>query len=410
MKILYVIHEFFPQHYTGTARFGFNLAKQMQKMGNTIKILTYGETENDMAPSGKIATKKYFFDGLEIWSFKHINIVSSVNVNIFDQTIERDIYRFIEQEKLDDIDLVHIIHPLRTGVIAQYFHNKKTPIIMTLTDYWIICPRVQLLKNDSSICNGPSITKCVNECGYLPQMITERMKSSNLLLSYAKVVTVPSSLVKQIFAMNSYPSERFRIINHGLDYHNFQSIPRKKYRKNDPVVFGYVGPIFIQKGIEFMIDAFMKVPDKKISLRIYGSGLNKPEYFMYLKKISEQDPRIKFMGEYQYEDLTTIFSGIDVEIFPSIWYETYCLALLEGLAHNVPIIASDTIGSALEFFHDKKTGILFKSRDREQLIHLIKQISEDPEKLNEIANQIIYPPRIEEEMIIYERLYRSILQ
>jgi glycosyltransferase involved in cell wall biosynthesis len=411
MKILYVVHEFFPQHYTGTARFGLNLATQMQKMGNTIKILTYGETETEnLTPFGKINYKKYLFNNLEIWSFRHVDIVPRVHFDIFDPEIQEDIYQLIEQEKLNDVDVVHIIHPLRTGIIAQYFYSKKIPLILTLTDYWTICPRVQLLKIDDSICNGPLVSKCANECEYPSDSIKERMKFSKILMNYAKMITVPSSMVKQIFTMNGSSMDKFYVINHGLNYQNFQIKPRKKLIKNDPIVFGYVGPILMPKGIELLINAFMKVPNKKLSLKIYGSCLNQNEYFMHLKKIAGLDPRIEFMGEYRYENLPEILSGIDVEIFSSIWYETYCLALLEGLAHNVPIIASDTIGSAVEFIDNNKSGLLFKSKDIEQLINLIKQISEDPQKLNEIAKQIIYPPRIEEEAITYEQLYRKAIR
>jgi glycosyltransferase involved in cell wall biosynthesis len=153
----------------------------------------------------------------------------------------------------------------------------------------------------------------------------------------------------------------------------------------------------------------MKVPDKNICLKIYGSHLNQNDYFSHLMNIAESDPRIQFMGEYQYEDLSKIFSGIDVEIFSSIWYETYCLALLEGLAHNMPIIASNTIGSALEFI-DNASGILFESCKTEQLVKCIEHICRNPRKLNTMKEKIQYPPRIDEEAIQYEKIYSDLIK
>jgi len=41
MNILYVLHQFFPMHYTGTERHTLDIAKQMQRMGHYVTVLTY---------------------------------------------------------------------------------------------------------------------------------------------------------------------------------------------------------------------------------------------------------------------------------------------------------------------------------------------------------------------------------
>ena len=41
MNILYILHQFFPMHYTGTERHTLDMAKQMQKMGHYVTVLTY---------------------------------------------------------------------------------------------------------------------------------------------------------------------------------------------------------------------------------------------------------------------------------------------------------------------------------------------------------------------------------
>ena len=47
MRILFVVHQFFPKHYTGTERLVLNLSKQMQRIGHYVKVLTYGITEDE---------------------------------------------------------------------------------------------------------------------------------------------------------------------------------------------------------------------------------------------------------------------------------------------------------------------------------------------------------------------------
>ena len=102
-------------------------------------------------------------------------------------------------------------------------------------------------------------------------------------------------------------------------------------------------------------------------------------------------------------------ADIDIEIFPSIWYETYCLALTESLVHNVPVIASNTIGSAMEFLKNG-SGILLDIGNVDDLSQIIEIIGKNPLVLNDLKNKIMYPPRIEEEALCYEEIYNKISQ
>ena len=40
MKISYVVHDFFPKFFGGTERYVLNIAKQMQRMGYNVKVVT----------------------------------------------------------------------------------------------------------------------------------------------------------------------------------------------------------------------------------------------------------------------------------------------------------------------------------------------------------------------------------
>jgi glycosyltransferase involved in cell wall biosynthesis len=406
VKILYVIHEFFPKHFTGTARVCLNLAKYMQKVGHKIKILTYGASENDGKILGNLFYKKYEYDSLEVISFRDINMGPEININIFNKNIENDIKQLIELENLDDVDVVHIIHPLRTGIIAKIIKEKNIPTIMTLTDYWTICPRVQLLKCNYSICNGPDPEKCFHECAYESSEIRDRLKDASYLFNMVDIVTVPSNIVKHIFNLNGFDHKKIQIVNHGLDYKYFSRINEKYYSKDDMVSFGYIGPVLKHKGVHVLINAFLRVKTSQIRLQIYGSYLHEKNYYNDLKKLANSDSRIIFMGEFDYNNLSNILTEMDIAIFPSIWYETYCLALVECLAHNVPVIASNTVGSAIGSLKNG-SGIIFNTGNVSQLSQIIEEIGKNPPLINNFKQNILYPSRIEEESLCYEEIYRN---
>ena len=411
MKILYIVHEFFPHNYTGTARVALNLAKQMQKMGHQVTILTYVSSEvDDLTALGGILYKKYEYDTLPVISFKMADVSPEINFNIFNKNSEKDINCIIESECLDDIDIAHVVHPLRTGIVAKILKEKNIPIVLTLTDYWTICPRVQLLKaNSNNICNGPDeCKKCLHDCAYGDQEIKNRLNDTSVLFNLVNVITVPSNLVKHIFSINGFNHKKIHVVNHGLDYKYFSSINTKLHSKNDAVSFGYVGPVLKHKGVHVLIESFLKVKLSQIELKIYGSHFHEKDYYNYLKRLAKDDSRINFMGEFDYDNLSNIFASIDVAIFPSIWYEAYCLALTESLAHNVPVIASNTVGSAIEFLKDG-AGIVFNIGDVNELAKIIENIGGNPLLINKLKNCLTYPPMIEEETLRYEKIYERLI-
>ena len=76
MKILYVLHQFFPHHYTGTERLTLQIAKQMQRMGNFVTVLTCepNEIENDGFKSldKYILKKEYQFESIPVIAFRDL--------------------------------------------------------------------------------------------------------------------------------------------------------------------------------------------------------------------------------------------------------------------------------------------------------------------------------------------------
>lgn len=409
MRILYAIHEFFPEFYTGTARVGLYLAKQMQKMGHQVKVLTYGLTETDgLIPIGDLCYKKYEYESIQVISLRHKNLYPQINFNIFCYDIEDEIRQLINVESLDDIDLVHIIHPLRMGIVAKIFNEKNIPIIMTLTDYWTVCPRVQLLKPDYSLCNGPDGGKmCSEMCGYSNQEMENRLRDTKSLFDLADIITVPTNLVKRIFDINGFNDEKIKVVNHGLSYEYFTSKNLKNPSDNDLVTFAFIGPILKHKGVHILIEAFRKISLSNIRLVIYGHYFHERSYFEYIQKISDTDNRIKIFGRFNYEDLSEIYSSVDVAVFPSVWYETYCIALSEATAHKVPVIAANTIGAALEHLKDGVNGFIFEMGNDEKLADVIELIGKDPTIISRLKENVSYPPRIEEEAFQYDLIYKE---
>jgi glycosyltransferase involved in cell wall biosynthesis len=53
---------------------------------------------------------------------------------------------------------------------------------------------------------------------------------------------------------------------------------------------------------------------------------------------------LKLNGPYDKEDLSSIFSQLDVVAMPSLWQEVYGFVAREALAYGLPIIITDDAG------------------------------------------------------------------
>ena len=405
MKILYVVHQFFPKHYTGTERFALNLSKQMQRMGHYAKILTYELADNDgfMREDG-FFLKEYSFQGLPVISMRHASLPDSTKKPIFDFTMEKLFYKFLSEE---DFDIIHICHPMHFGIINLIAHDLGIPIVSTLTDFWLMCPRVIAVTSKGELCNNPNEgKKCLRECLKPSQdaWIKQRFDDAREFLKNSSCIAAPTQFLADLF-INAF-GENINVVRHGIEYCDIK--PNEKMLNNrDTVVFGYIGTILPHKGIHIVIDAVKTLNTNNIKIKIYGNYFNERDYFNSLQRKAQDDPRITFLGEYKDEEIKNIMNDVDCILCPSVWWENSPLTVLTSLAYRVPVITID-VGGAAELVNNDVNGFNFEIGDPNSLAHILEKIAKNPGLLNNIKNNIIRPRRVEEEAFDYEKIYETI--
>ena len=97
-------------------------------------------------------------------------------------------------------------------------------------------------------------------------------------------------------------------------------------------------------------------------LTIVG-GTTKPDYLESLRaKVRDLglDQNVIFMGPVARHKLLEIFQEHNIQIFPSLWEEPLGLAMLEGMAMGLPIVATGTGGSGEALIHGESALIYQK--------------------------------------------------
>ena len=113
MKVLYVIHDFFPRFYGGAERYVLNLAHQMQRLGHQAAVLTYGLAEPEAHFTGRVGSllsRSYVYEGIKVISVRHSEPPTDIHFRIEDELLADATGIVMEAQ---GTEIVHIAHPMR---------------------------------------------------------------------------------------------------------------------------------------------------------------------------------------------------------------------------------------------------------------------------------------------------------
>lgn len=399
MKILYVLHQFFPLHHTGTERLTLQLAKQIQRLGNFVSVLTYEPNNQNIEGfvplDNDILKKEYHFESMPITTFKHVHPNLGIDY-VFDPLIERHLSSIIKQ-----FDLVHFTHIQRLGSVLKICKDLKIPTALTLTDNWLLCP-TGLLTTEHNLCDGPDEgKKCMNVCRYSEKFL-QRYQDARYFFDNVDRIFSGSEFVRSTFKENGW-NRKIELNTFSVDYSYVKPIGESK-----EIVFGFIGSLVWHKGLHVLIQALDQIKNPKIRLKVYGKGSEGDPYEAQVLELVKKDHRIEFCGTFEYKDLPKIMKDLSVVIIPSTYKEIYPLVMQLSLAYKKPVIASK-IGGMPEVIQDGVNGYLFEIGNVDQLADIISMISQNPDLITKIKDNIVSPPRIEEEAFVYENVYKKLV-
>lgn len=405
MKILYLVHQFFPKFSSGTERFVLNLASSVQRDGHSAQVITYDLFNPEPFHSrDQLSVRKYSYKNIPVVALRHRKMPIDVHTSCEDPEIYRFALKFLRENT--HYDVLHCAHPMRLTSFLRAAGQLNLPYVLTLTDFWLMCPKIFLQTSAGSLCTGPESGQvCGKLCPELDSMLVrDRLEHAKEILFAAQEIISPSRFLAALFR-KEFPELNVSVVPHGIDA-RFLKQNTRTYAKGDQVIFGYTGGFAPHKGVHLLVQAFRNMPARNIKLKLFGGYSHEIGYTQKLLEIAEGDNRIQFCGTYEPSALADVLRGLDVLVIPSVVYESYSLSLHEALASNTAVITSN-IGAAVEEITDLKNGFTFDAGDGVDLKRKMESIAEDPSILNEIKCNLRaqIPVLVEEEAFIYERIY-----
>jgi glycosyltransferase involved in cell wall biosynthesis/MoaA/NifB/PqqE/SkfB family radical SAM enzyme len=333
-----------------------------------------------------------------------------VRLHLVNQPHNRDRYRFEGvdarfAEVLDAFnpDIVHIGHlnHLSTSLVAEAA-RRSIPIVFTLHDFWLMCPRGQFMQIHPSeggdifpLCDGQEDRKCAVRCytrcfgggaehvetdiSYWTGWVRERMTHVRRMAEHVALFVAPSQYIFDRFRNEfGLPKDKLVHLDYGFD---IARLSGRRRVVEDGFTFGYIGTHRPAKGIHQLIDAFGCLRGNA-RLRIWGRPNG--EFTTSIRAHAAALPsttsaRIEWMQEFQNHGIVRdVFDHVDAIVVPSIWPENSPLVIHEALQARVPVVTAD-FGGMSERIHHEVNGLLFRHRDSRDLADQMQRLVDDPE-------------------------------
>ena len=178
----------------------------------------------------------------------------------------------------------------------------------------------------------------------------------------------------------------------GVDLKKFNIAYKEKYRiairsrLNIPLnafVFGFVGRITRDKGINELLEAFRRISSRNcyIYLLMVGPNETGENVNSELYQWSKNSSQIRYIG---YTSVVEQYlAAMDTYILPS-YREGFGMSVIEAEAMGVPVIVTDIPGP-IDAMKDQKTGIIVKKADIDSLENAMDVLYVNSEKAKKMG-------------------------
>ena len=422
MKILLVSHGLPPSETAGVELYTFSLAKALVEQHHRVHVFCRTEAPN----REEFSVFEEESDGLRIT--RVVNNLTKISTarDVYDNAFLDEAFTRVLKTRPDVVHVQHFFG-LSANVI-RIAKSEGVPVLLTLHDFFVLCPRFHLVTDDQVPCPGPlyglSCVSCLQPGprprdvrtklflglkAWLPFPVVKWTKRFFIPPRYLQErgyeafhryrymvemfkgcdrILVPSRFVRDLF-LKYYPGIRPKLMTLPL---GIPSLPgsRRPSPSDGRVRFCYFGNILPFKGLHLLIEAYKGLPPEKAALTIYGGRT--PWTAAYYDQLRERasGSAVDFRGPFEREDLPRILEDQDVVVLPSICAESFSFVLREAHLLGLPVIAS-RIGALPEAVREGVDALLFPPGDGEALRDCMLRFIREPALATRMSAQAPRP-------------------
>lgn len=413
MKLLFVIHQYFPECHSGTEQYCRAVAREATRRGDEVVVLSLDPWLDRENPMLGVVDEPY--EGRPTLRMRNWwGLTPSEELrDHHNPLVARSFARVLEDVRPD---AVHFFHLRRLAAeLIDVAKQRGVRTVVNLMDFWWLCPRFTLLRSDGTLCEGPpdgglgcvpcefpqlaepfaaadvagasaafaralSRTPFSGSAGARFAAVIRRKDTLLAHLERADAVVAPSRFLAGMYAKNGFPAERVHHVPYGLEPGR---VPRAEVRRpRSPMRVAFAGVLSPWKGLDVLVRA-VRMVDGPLELRVHGNA-DEPIFADYIARVrgsAGDDPRISFEGPFDHARIGAVLADTDLLVVPSLWYENTPLVVLEAFQAGVPVAVS-ALGGLTERVEPGVHGFHFPAGDAGALADLLRDLIAHPERIS----------------------------
>lgn len=276
---------------------------------------------------------------------------------LWSQRSRRELRELIGDER-PDILHAHNTFPLISPSVFWAAEEFRLPVVQTLHNFRLICPQAMLLR-EGRICEqcvGRVPVAAVAHACYRGSRAATGVLAGMLVLH--RSLGTWQNKVDRYIALNEFCRKKF--IEGGLPAGKIVIKPNfaadRDVPPGDREGLLFVGRLSPEKGVQVLADAAATLPEG--SVRVIGTGPAADQL--------AHCGAVHMLGQQPAADVLVQMARSVALVFPSIWYETFGLVIIEAFSVGTPVIAS-RLGAALDLVVDGHNGLLVEPGDAADL-------------------------------------------
>ncbi|MBN2830465.1 MAG: glycosyltransferase [Candidatus Cloacimonetes bacterium] len=379
MTILIITNYYPPYHKGGYEVSCKDIGDYLSKQ-HTVYILTgnYNASPLSTLPenlqNGEVIRILYYIDYLKGgYKQKH-------NVEIFNHKITKELIQRVNP------DLIYLWNQQGVSMAPLFAsQNSKIPLVFDFGDFWYRLYMQNALSD--------KIKRIIKHI--LPFTVSGKPVWNNL-------ICVSNWMAEDI--RNELHPKKLSVIPRGVAVHKIGQCEKDKAK----LKLMYAGRIDKKKGLHLCLEALHILDGEDYEFNVFGSG--DEEYLEFCRTLVTKynlTEYVHFKGN--SENLYKEYASHHILLMPTMATETFGRVVIEAMAHEMIVIASNKYGPA-EIINSGKDGYLITPGKSQEIAEIITMLKGNVDKMNSIAKNAKIKVIENYDLDIVNKLREKVLQ